>query len=118
MIAPKCVDTRVVLTRMKSKLWFSPKKYLGWGWRTESREVRLSAAVIVLLMVMSPCFWGHSRLGPIALLLFVYGVAVLLTGDPPGGLARLRDPEPDDTTSWALPSSPARLQIRRAPQRH
>ncbi len=73
-----------------------PKRYLGWGWRIVSWEGRLASAVFVLLMVGSAVVGGNSRLVPMAVLLVLFLVIVLLTGDPPGGPSTA--PRPQDRT--------------------
>jgi hypothetical protein len=83
-------------TRITSKAWFGPKKYLGWGWRPTSWEGWLTTAVFVALLVVGIVIWPHSRLVLIATLLVLYGVVVLLTGDPPGG-PRQRSNAPTNT---------------------
>jgi hypothetical protein len=70
--------------RGTSKPWFRPKRYLGWARRIVSWEGRLTSAVFGLLMVGRTMFGGNSRLVPIAVLLVLFLVIVLLTGDPPG----------------------------------
>ena len=78
-------------TRVTTKPWFGPKRYLGWGWRIQSWEVLLTTAVFTVLMVMGSIFLGRSRLVGLPLLLLAYGVVVLLTGDPPGGPSSAKD---------------------------
>ncbi len=82
--------------RVTSKPWFGPKRSLGWGWRIVSWEGRLASAVFVLLMVGGAMVGGNSRLVPMAVLVVLFLVIVLLTGDPPGGPSTA--PRPQDQT--------------------
>ncbi len=58
-----------------------------------SWEGRLASAVFVLLMVGSAMVGGTSRLVPMAVLLVLFLVIVLLTGDPPGGPSTATRPQ-------------------------
>ncbi len=80
--------------RVTSKPWFGPKRRLGWGWRIVSWEGRLVSAVFLMLMVASATVGGNSRFLPMTVLLVLFMVIVLLTGDPPGG--PLSPPRPQD----------------------
>ena len=74
------------------------RKYIGWGWRITSWEGLLITAIFALLLVSSIVIWRDSRLFPIAVLVVLYVVVVLLTGDPPGGPTRRTDSEVEDVT--------------------
>lgn len=79
--------------RVTSKPWFGPKRDLGWGWRVVSWEGRLASAVFILLMVGSAMVGGSWRPLLMAVLLVLFLVIVLLTGDPPGGPSAAPGPQ-------------------------
>ena len=83
-------------TRLTSRPWFGPKKNIGWGWRITSWEGLLTTVIFALALVMISLFWRDSRLFPIAMLVVLYVVVVLLTGDPPGGPTRRTGSDSDD----------------------
>ena len=72
----------VVRTRVTKKAWFGPKRLIGWGWSIASWEGRLVTAVVLGLALAAHFVW-HSIVAVVALLI-LYGVVILLTGDPPG----------------------------------
>ncbi len=73
-------------TRVTKKPWFGPKQHLGWGWRVASWEGRLTSAVFLALMVAAALtLHASARVVALVVLLSVYLVVVVLTGDPPGG---------------------------------
>ena len=72
----------VVRTRVTKKAWFGPKRLIGWGWSIARWEGRLVTAVVLGLALAAHFVW-HSIVAVVALLI-LYGVVILLTGDPPG----------------------------------
>ncbi len=73
-------------TRLTKKPWFGPKRQVGWGWSVTSWEGRLAAAVFFVLAIAAALtLHGSARVASLVGLLVVFGVVVLLTGDPPGG---------------------------------
>jgi hypothetical protein len=79
--------------RVTSRPWFGPKKYLGWGWRPVSWQGRLVSAIFVVMLVVTPFVVGGSRGIVFAVLIIMFGVVVVLTGDRPGGPSRRSTPD-------------------------
>jgi hypothetical protein len=74
--------------RITKKAWFGPKKYVGWGWSITSWEGRVVTGVFFVLVILCTLLWHGSALIPIVVLLLLYGLVVVLTGDPPGSPKR------------------------------
>lgn len=72
--------------RLTTKAWFGPKRHLGWGWSPTSWE-GYAATVVFLALSRRMALRQRSSVIPTLVLLGVFFLVVLLTGDPPGGVA-------------------------------
>ena len=76
--------------RITKKSWFGPKKLVGWGWRVTSWQGWVVTGVFFVFVILCTLLFRGSAWIPILVLLLLYGVVVVLTGDPPGGPSRGR----------------------------
>ncbi|MGH9123828.1 MAG: hypothetical protein ACRDZ8_03750 [Acidimicrobiales bacterium] len=74
------------MSRVTSKAWFGPKKYLGWGWAPSGWEGWAATALFVVLAIGAlSALRGAAKYIVFVAILAVFGVVLVLTGDPPGG---------------------------------
>jgi len=95
--------------RVTRTAWFGPKRLIGWGWSPVTWQGWLLTAAAVAVAGVSAVRWPRASPVPAIVVVVAYLLAVLLTGDPPGGprsrpdrlcaktrdsLARVRDCNP------------------------
>jgi hypothetical protein len=77
------------MRRLTRKAWFGPKKHFGWGltiYAWQGWVVTLVAALVAAsMLVLQPTIAGIVAAGVV---LVIYIIVALLTGDSPGGPRR------------------------------
>ena len=71
--------------RRTRRPWFGPKRIFGWGWRVTSWQGWVVTAIMLGLILAARAVWGARAWPAVIVLIAVYLVIVVLTGDPPGG---------------------------------